>query len=406
MATHTAPKAPLTADLAPDDDRCAGHRILEQFAVFIGGGYLLYLALTSPAIGRSFAVMDLWWSALALPAVFGSGLLLGVLVLRGSTPRLRQCAAGAALAYGVAVALWPLGWNGGLIDSEQGMWFSQFNGLAALAAVAAWRPRWAFTYLLAAIISVQFVNSAVRSADYSGPVIPEIAWSFAFCIVPFAAGVMGIRTATILDDTRHSAVSTAAAAAASAARAAERIRFDALTHDGVMSTLLGAARDGLSPTLSRQAAMTLADMDSLARGVPDRIVSAADVLAQVRNAVGLVDRTVRMSVDDTSDRQSRYPLDVAITLAAAAAEAVRNSSRHAGPEATCRVRVEVANNRVVTEITDDGTGFDPSAVPPDRLGVSVSIRGRLGSLKGGAAQVDSHPGSGTCITLRWDRPHE
>lgn len=405
MATHTAPKAPLTADPLADD-RSAGYRILRQFAVFIGGGYLLYLALTSPAIGRSFAVMDLWWSAYALSAVFGSGLLLGAVALRGSASRLRQCAAGAALAYVAAVALWPLGWNGGLIASEQGMWFSQFNGLAALAAVAAWRPRWAFAYLLAVVVSVQFVNWAVRSDDYSGPVIPEIAWSFAFCIVPFAAGVMGIRTATILDDTRHSAVSTAAAAAASAARVAERIRFDALTHDGVMSTLLGAARDGLSPTLSRQAAMTLADMDSLAGGAPDRTVPAADVVAQIRNAVGLVDRTLRIAVDDSTDRLSRYPLDVAITLAAAAAEAVRNSVRHAGPEVTCRVRVEVANNRVLAEITDDGAGFDPSAVPPDRLGVSVSILGRLSHLNGGAAQIDSQPGMGTCITLRWDRPHE
>ncbi|WP_030176204.1 MULTISPECIES: ATP-binding protein [Actinomycetes] len=405
MATHTAPKTSLTVNTSLDD-HSAGHRILRQFSVFISGGYLLYLALTAPVIGQSFAVMDLWWSALALPAVFGSGLLLGAIAIGGSASQLRHGAAGAALAYGAAVALWPLGWNGGLIDSEQGMWFSQFNGLAALAAVAAWRPRWAFAYLLAAVVSVQLINSAVRSKDFSGPVLPEVAWSFAFCIVPFAAGVMGIRTATILDNTRHSAISTAAEAAASAARAAERIRFDALTHDGVMSTLLGAARDGLSPTLSRQAALTLADMDSLAKDAPDRTVPADDVVAQIRNAVGLIDRALRMTVDDTSDRQSRYPLDVAITLAAAAAEAVRNSGRHAGPEATCHMRVEVADDRVTVEIADDGAGFDPSAVPPDRLGVAVSILGRLSHLTGGSARVDSQPGMGTRITLRWDRPYE
>ncbi|WP_348536948.1 ATP-binding protein, partial [Nocardia carnea] len=90
--------------------------------------------------------------------------------------------------------------------------------------------------------------------------------------------------------------------------------------------------------------------------------------------------------------------------AAALAEAVRNSLRHAGVPAR-RVRrevtVTVGAGGLLVVLRDDGKGFDRAAVPPDRLGIAASILGRMRQLPGGAGFVESAPGHGTTVTLMW-----
>ncbi len=52
-------------------------------------------------------------------------------------------------------------------------------------------------------------------------------------------------------------------------------------------------------------------------------------------------------------------------------------------------------------VRDDGIGFDAAAVPPARMGIAVSIVGRMRTLPGGDARVDARPGAGTTVTLTW-----
>jgi signal transduction histidine kinase len=403
MATDTPTLPSLTAAIA-DESKPAGHRILQQFSLFVGGGYLFYLVLVIPNIGDSLEALDTWWTVVAMLLIFGTGLTMGALALRSSTIVLRRTAAIAAIGYVVALALWPLAWDGALIASERGMWFSQFSGLPAIVAAAAWRARWAFIYLVGVTIVVQMINHEVRAPEFNGPVLPEIAWAFAFCMIPFAAGVMGIRTAGILDATRESAYAAAAVAAATQARALERTRFDALTHDGVMSTLLGAARQGASTRLANQAKRTLADMDSYGvQPAGDDEMTANAAVAQLRNAVADADPMTTLEVV-RGDDLGTYPIDVILTIAAASAEAVRNSLHHAGPAASRLAVAHLEQDSVRVDVIDDGVGFDPRAVPPQRLGLAVSIRGRLTHLPGGSAIVESQPGQGTRVVMSWSRP--
>lgn len=403
MATDSATFPAVTAAVG-DESTSAGHRILQLFSLFVGGGYLVYLVIVIPSIGESLDVMATWWTVAAMVLVFGTGLSMGVLALRSNIVILRRTAAVAAIGYAVALALWPLAWTGELIASDRGMWFSQFSGLPAIVAAAAWKGRWAFAYLAGVTVAAQMINHEVRAPGFNGPVIPEIAWAFAFCMVPFAAAVMAIRTAGILDATRESAYAAAAEAAATQARSLERTRFDALTHDGVMSTLLGAARLGASERLAQQAKRALADMDGLhVQPTVDDVLPATTAVAQIRSAVVDADPTVAVSASRTDEAQS-YPIDAVLTIAAATTEAVRNSVTHAGPGATRNVVAVFDADSIRVDIDDDGVGFDPRAVPPTRLGLAVSIRGRLAALEGGAATVDSKPGHGTRITLTWVRP--
>ena len=54
----------------------------------------------------------------------------------------------------------------------------------------------------------------------------------------------------------------------------------------------------------------------------------------------------------------------------------------------------------VIEIADSGVGFDPAAVPSERLGLRISIRERVAKA-GGVVQVNSGPGRGTSILIEW-----
>ncbi|MFE0748315.1 sensor histidine kinase [Gordonia sp. NPDC058843] len=301
------------------------------------------------------------------------------------------------------MATWGFGWNGAHLSETTGIWFFSFCGLAAIAAALAMRPTYAFVVLVVVVVSTITINYVARDVARSGLFVPDMAWAFAFSLVYFAAAVMGMRTATVLDDTRAQAYRTAAAAAASQARANERQRFNELTHDGVMATLLVAARRGYSTQLAAQAQATLHALDRI-RGDTDTdgTMTADVVLTHLSEVTVTVDPTRRFEVRRTIDSSDAgYPATVVRTIAAAAAEAVRNSGRHARASTTI-VSVEITDDRLQIEVADDGHGFDPSTVPADRLGIAISIRERMSQI-GGSATIESAPMRGTRVCLEWAR---
>jgi signal transduction histidine kinase len=78
-------------------------------------------------------------------------------------------------------------------------------------------------------------------------------------------------------------------------------------------------------------------------------------------------------------------------------ECLTNARRHSGSDIV-RIRLMQSGDRVQTEVEDDGIGFDPRQVPPDRFGLR-GIRKRAEVL-GGVVQIDSTPGCGTRIAVR------
>lgn len=94
----------------------------------------------------------------------------------------------------------------------------------------------------------------------------------------------------------------------------------------------------------------------------------------------------------------RLPADLETTLFRIAQESLTNIRRHAGAsQATISLSREPAGG-IGLRITDDGRGFDPTAVPPGNFGLE-GIRQRAGLL-GGVATVTSSPGRGTAIEVR------
>jgi signal transduction histidine kinase len=194
-------------------------------------------------------------------------------------------------------------------------------------------------------------------------------------------------------------------------------------HDSVLATLLVAARgDDAGGAAATSARRALAQLDALREtdAVTDAVhepIDAHELVWHLQSVTTALDPDTRFDYDPIPPL--RVPADVSQALGEALGEALRNSIRHAGggsdafghaPQAQVTRAVHVSVRAVVVgavaiEVTvlDDGVGFDTSAVGGARLGIEVSIRGRMSSVPGGRAAVVSRVGDGTRVVLQWRR---
>ncbi|ATL27122.1 MacS family sensor histidine kinase [Streptomyces formicae] len=100
------------------------------------------------------------------------------------------------------------------------------------------------------------------------------------------------------------------------------------------------------------------------------------------------------------------PPRAARELAAAVSAALDNVHRHAGADAHAWILVEDEPDAVIVTVRDDGPGIPEGrlaeAEGEGRLGVALSIRGRLRDI-GGTAELISVPGQGTEVELQVPR---
>ncbi len=186
----------------------------------------------------------------------------------------------------------------------------------------------------------------------------------------------------------------------SARRADEREQYRRL-HDTILATHTVVASGVISRAsvaLRLQAASdleTLAELPGLpARGITRAVCGSADlgeILASVASHHGAE------IVISAADRG--VPVMVADAIADSVAEALVNVARHAGTTAAA-VQLRDSRSGVIVTISDQGRGFVPARISPAKRGIRESIAGRMASA-GGAAEVDSSPGRGTRVTLRW-----
>ncbi|MCX2922520.1 MacS family sensor histidine kinase [Streptomyces sp. NEAU-W12] len=212
-----------------------------------------------------------------------------------------------------------------------------------------------------------------------------------------------------------------------ATRERERLARD--IHDGVLQVLAmvqrrGAVIGGEAAELGRMAGEQEVALRTLVSG------GLVPVPRAPRDAAGGAAARAADQVRDDQDDPGGDPVDLRALLApyagalvglaepgapvplapaaareltAAVGAALDNVRRHAGPNARAWILVEDEPDEVIVTVRDDGPGIPEGrlaqAEGEGRLGVALSIRGRLSDL-GGSAELVSVPGQGTEVELK------
>ncbi|MEJ8639567.1 ATP-binding protein [Streptomyces sp. MS2.AVA.5] len=285
---------------------------------------------------------------------------------------------------------------GGMHRTEDVAWVMLLGGSAsAMAAVAFVRP--------AAVAGAVGALAVTHAAGY---------WATGADIAVIAAHLNAIVSSAVLarvfwwylrrqGHALDAATAQAVAAEAGRARYAERIAHHRALHDTVLATLTAIARghaDADAPPVRERCAREAAYLRRLIQQHAEEERAPSTAAAMERAVRSSENLGLRVSAQ--YDNLPEIPAHAAEALAAATTEALNNVLRHAGTGHACVTVVgEGGGERVVVTVVDRGVGFEPDTVAKG-LGLRSSVHLRM-SEAGGAAVVDSAPGEGTRIELRW-----
>jgi len=357
-----------------------------------------------PTTMAQIEVMQVAWAWLIGLGMLGAIVAVGVasVVVRG----VETTCAILAVSYLVAIVTWPLA----VVDPDQVLagvpWLWYLCTVATAAAAYAFSAWIAIGYS----VVVPLVYGAIRlTPSGGGESLTRAALDSTYAILLGGAVLVLVlilrQASAAVDAAQATAVARYSGAIREHATELERVQVDAIVHDSVLTTFIQAARaytpaeQVLATTMARNA---MAHLTSAAATTPfDESTTTLGVLRRrLSDAVDATGVAVELRVDDADDRV--LPTTAVEAIVSAAAQALVNSSQHAGPGPVRRwVALERTGDAgVLVEVGDDGAGFDPGAVPVERLGVRVSIIERVANA-GGRACIDSRPGAGTVVRVMW-----
>lgn len=384
----------------------ASERIDRVLYFSLGFGALVFLALALAPATTQFAVQSPLEGAALLSLLAALSAVLLALAPVAPIRTLHIVASAYIVVFCVALALWcPLL----RVDRLPGMsapWLLSIITIATSCAATAWPRRlaWGFLFLVCTGGGVLRYCSDTRVPPVLA--VEDFAYMLLISTV-FAALIQVTRAAGRQQDAATASAHAEAGKAAEArARGEQRARFGALVHDDVISTLLVAAHaDGSMREQTRAYARRALARIAEVRGPDDTAgtVSPEECAARLRAAADVPGAPTMMVTTATS---LPVPAAVAQALGEALGEALRNSMRHAGGTRPAHRRASAVIDDAGVRVTvhDDGVGFALNRIPPERLGVRVSVIGRMAAVPGGAAEVTSRPNEGTRVRLTWTRP--
>ncbi|CAN5268848.1 hypothetical protein BH09ACT6_BH09ACT6_25270 [soil metagenome] len=385
---------------------------------------LLFAVQSIPAVNESSRYLYLGW-AIAVPVVLF--VLLFLVVVAAALKRgVSLFMSAFAVAYLIALALWPVSVEnlGAAHFSQPWLWYLITLGMifAALASPM----RWAIVYS----VFVTMVYVFIRTQPAGGGVKPELAVLDGVYVLLIGAFALMITTtlrvaADRVDAAQLTAMQQYARAARNHAAERERAKVDALVHDTVLATLIAAAKAETPAERARAVSLSQAALKTL-QDAPQAFDRNSDVgTREFSGRLAAATRLLspRIAIEDAQLGAGRIPGQVADAIFSAAVQALINSLQHAGrgrpspggrdgrdspdspdnPDNRVRrfVRMRTApGDELIVEVSDTGSGFDMSSVPPQRLGLRVSIRERVEAV-GGVVSVESTPGGGTSVVISW-----
>ena len=400
---------------APGEYRLHVRRLV---ALFAGLGILEIGILSGPTVYLTEGVNPIAAAMLLAPivvlAVVIAGVATGTIYLRccgrsrrdllRRADRLLAVLLTALLGVYVAVAcvlaatrLLPIAAPGDALARMHPM-LGWYFVIAAAAAVVLTR-RWRFTFVVALAPLLVMVNvMAIGELQFVS--VEDVMLDTATNLATIGALTWLLRLAETSD--ASGAWQRAQAVELAARQASTRAQHEAnsFIHDHILSALIAVANGLPDRAALRGSARQALDSLSTETAVASP-VTASTLLNDVAGRVGVMAGDIRTDV--VLAREHEIPPEVAQAITEATLEAVRNSLRHAGSDdapVTRRVTLTSDACGISVEVSDNGCGFDPAVAGRGRHGVSGSIIARMQDV-GGRATVDSAPGEGACVTLRW-----
>ena len=282
-------------------------------------------------------------------------------------------------------------------------WIWWLLGVSAIAAGTSF-PFWpGIAYVLT--VSLTWVGLRASPSGGSGEFLLAIQDSLHLLVLSF----IGIAMVIVLryqagktDHANQQLISSGVKSAQSQAVSLEQSRLDALVHDSVLTTLLVASKAKTPFEISlaaKSATEAIFKLDSDNFSVePSGFVTQVSFFESLRNRIREVDPEFEVVLGQTNDTE--VGKEVSEALSEATLQAVDNSIKHAGGASKKRVSMQSAGKGLKIVVSDNGRGFRPSRISKDRLGIQISILGRVKSV-GGRVFIRSEPGKGTDVVLEW-----
>lgn len=303
----------------------------------------------------------------------------------------------------LSVATWALQVGDVKLAEGEQPWIWWGVGIAGVAAIGG------FSAPVAAGVLVAFPVAwfALQVSKIGGPVDPWVAFQdatftflFSSVVVAFVA-VMKYEAAKV-DSANHAAGLAAIDLAKADAIVRERDRVDALVHDSVLTTLLLSATAKSTDQEKEAELLAKAAISKLqsanASEVSNETISISSLFTALEFAVHRQATEVSVEVENSSDFE--IPGEVAAAVTESTLQALANSLQHAGARVQRQVFLRGTKGGIKIVVKDNGKGFRPSRIPKSRLGLRLSIIGRIKSVDG-RVFIDSKLGVGTNVVIEW-----
>ncbi len=344
----------------------------------LGGVVLCFLAQSVLDAWSSPDIHPLVWLQLLAMAAAAAQLLLdhgGPVVVATMTL--------AAIAAVLAGAEDVTGGTGG--DANVAFLIVSVNGYLAAALL---RPVAAITVILTVTTTYSIAFDAARTRT-------DTALEFLTVLTSaLAAGLLAEsarRSSARADQAEQTSLVARRALAARTGADAASTETRRLMHDHLIAALSLVANGSAREHSQAAAAAAVAAMSDSSEH------SGRKVRELAKHSLGIDVTEVPQPLEQL---ELDVPPMVRDAVADATLEALRNIARHACTD-HARVEVESGPAELVVRVIDAGRGF--MVDDQQSFGIRLSIQSRMAEV-GGTATIDSAPGSGTTVTLRWSAP--
>ena len=257
------------------------------------------------------------------------------------------------------------------------------------------------------ILSVAWVVTELQIQWSDAPLLKGIQDGlYVFLFAGAVAGLLSLTRnwADRVDAANQQLAASSIAMARTEAMELEDQRLDALIHDSVLHTMLFAASaQSKSEQLAsaKLAGETVAKLETAKAGSPKTSLVTRRALFLALEKLALQSYpglTLNVEQGDVE----RVPLEVAQAITEATLQALDNAKNHSEADHVTLDLEGLEGAGIQARVVDDGIGFKLNRIPRDRIGIQVSILGRMATV-GGHAEIDTAPGAGTAVVIRWKK---